>query len=158
MKYISTYEIFESLSKEIDIYLICDIFSHIMDDNVNVWIWQFPLKDEKRSSHSEVWTKLTYTGTKEDKLPKLVPNKEYWFELEAKIDGKDLTNTLDREKITEVGNIIKNYDYASITDRLEELGLTIDDIVPDFTNWAVTPSMRLSSFAVSKVKIIMRLL
>lgn len=151
MIYLKTYEYF---SNDVDISLICDIFSDLLDQDTNIWIWQFPFYNDKSGSPSDTWDKLNYIGTDEGDITKFTKNKEYWIDVDVEIKRvDDLSDSETRRRLKEVERNIKNYDWDSIIGRLDDIGIlsTIEKSITLTTSWSNT------EIITDKVRVVCRL-
>lgn len=133
MKYLKKFE----SNKEINMEVVSDIFTELLDNGCYIHIWQFPTRNGKKWGGNEFSSKMTYDGTSNASV-KLVIEKEYWFEISSPGETiPDQGSFVDygRSRTDRIGKFIENYNYESIINRMKLIGFSIYEIKKDVTKW-----------------------
>ena len=144
MKYLKT---FESKSKDnVSISDLSEVFTPLMDDDVNIYIIQFPTHNGKKSGSREKGDFLTSNDcTKENKFTELIKNKEYWFSIEGDISQSDIDadeNNLNdlyyTKRRKQISDFIRNYNYKKLIKKLDDIGIEVYGLERGETKWVTS--------------------
>ncbi len=125
--------IWHSRDTRVNICDICDIFADLIDYNINIHIWQFPVDNlGKICGPAELHDYLNYSGTDGGKIEKIVKEKGYLLEIEPMLPSP-LDNPSIIENSIKTGDLIRKYNYNGIVGHLSDLDIIVINIAIEET-------------------------